>query len=396
MKRRTFLAASSTVLLTPHLSFAAASKRRVAVIGHSGRGNYGHGLDTVWQQIPETEIVGVADGNQVGLATELIKLKTTKGFSDYREMLEQTKPEFVTVAPRHADQHHDMILAAIESGVKGIYCEKPFVRTPAEADSLIAAAKKHGTKIAVAHRNRYHPALPQIDQLIASGEMGKLLEIRGKGKGDRRGGGEDLWVLGTHIVNLFTYFAGAPKSCSAIMLQDGKPVTAADVKPGAEGLGPLAANELHARYVMQGGPIAYYDSVANDGTAGNGYCFQLIGSKGVVTWHIDRDPVAHFAPGNPWDPALPPRKWLPITSAGVGKEETQPEVIKQVHNHVLAVRDLIDAVDGNRPPICDIQEGATTVEMVCGVFESHRRDGQAVEIPLAERGNALTKLSTEN
>ncbi|MFN5897235.1 MAG: gfo/Idh/MocA family oxidoreductase, partial [Planctomyces sp.] len=26
---------------------------RVAVIGHTGRGNYGHGLDTMWQQIPE-------------------------------------------------------------------------------------------------------------------------------------------------------------------------------------------------------------------------------------------------------------------------------------------------------------------------------------------------------
>lgn len=394
MKRRTFLAASSAVLLTPHLSFAAEAKRRVAVIGHTGRGNYGHGLDTVWLQMPETEIVGLADANPVGLAASMAKLKTTKGFAGFREMLDQTKPEFVTVAPRHPDQHHDMIMAAIESGVKGVYCEKPFVRTPAEADSLIAAAEKHGTKVAIAHRNRYHPALAQIDQLMSSGEMGKLLEIRGKGKGDRRGGGEDLWVLGTHIVNLFAYFGGAPQTCSAIMLQDGKPVTAADVKPGAEGLGPLAANELHARYLMEDGTIAYYDSIANDDTAGNGYCLQLIGSKGVVTWHIDRDPIAHFAPGNPFDPALPPRKWLPITSVGVGKEETNPEQIKQVHNHVLAVRDLIDAVDDAREPICNIHEGATTVEMVCGVFESHRQNGQAVELPLAERDHPLAKLTS--
>ncbi|WP_234824295.1 Gfo/Idh/MocA family protein [Bremerella cremea] len=392
LKRRTFLAASSAVLLTPHLSFAAETKRRVAVIGHTGRGNYGHGLDTVWQQVPEVEIVGVADANPAGLIAEMAKLKTTQGFDDYQEMLEQTKPEFVTVAPRYADQHHDMVLAAIESGVKGIYCEKPFVRTPGEADSLLAAASQHGTKVAVAHRNRYHPALAQIDQLIASGEMGQVLEIRGKGKGDRRGGGEDLWVLGTHIVNLFTYFAGPPKTCSAVMLQEGKRVTSADVKPGAEGLGPLAANELHARYVMEDGTIAYYDSIANDGTAGNGYCLQLIGSKGIVTWHIDRDPVAHFTPGNPFDPALPPRKWLPITSAGVGKPENQPEVIRKVHNHVLAIEDLMAAVDEDRPPLCDIQAGVTTVEMVCGVFESHRQNSQAIKFPLAERGNALTKL----
>ena len=69
------------------------------------------------------------------------------------------------------------------------------VREPAEADELIAACDKHGAKIAVAHRNRYHPALKQIDQLLESGQLGRLLEIRGRGKGDRRGGGEDLEVV---------------------------------------------------------------------------------------------------------------------------------------------------------------------------------------------------------
>ena len=66
---------------------------------------------------------------------------------------------------------------------------------------MIAACEKRNVKLAVAHRNRYHPALAQIDKLIASGELGKMLEIRGRGKGDRRGGGEDLWVLGSHILN---------------------------------------------------------------------------------------------------------------------------------------------------------------------------------------------------
>jgi hypothetical protein len=33
-----------------------------------------------------------------------------------------------------------------------------------------------------------------------------------------------------------------------------------------------------------------------------------------------------------------------------------------------------------------------TVEMICGVFESHRQGGRAVAIPLKERGNALALL----
>ena len=59
--------------------------RRVAVIGHTGRGNYGHGLDVVWQQIEGVQIVAVADANRAGLANELKKLKIERGYADFRE-----------------------------------------------------------------------------------------------------------------------------------------------------------------------------------------------------------------------------------------------------------------------------------------------------------------------
>ena len=391
MKRRTFLTLAS---LATASGFAQKprSKRAVAVIGHTGRGNYGHGLDTVWQQIPDVEIVAVADGNESGLSAALKKLGVRNGYTDYRRMLVESKPQYVAVAPRHVDQHHDMAIAAIEAGAKGLYVEKPFCRTPAEADSLIAVCARHGAKIAVAHRNRYHPTLKQIDKLIERGDLGKLLEIRGRGKGDRRGGGEDLWVLGGHVMNLIHYFAGRPKSCSAIMLQDGDLVTASDVKTGAEGLGPLAANEVHARYETENGVIARYDSIANDGTEGKAYCLQLVGSGGVVTIHIDRDPLAHFSPGNPYQPSSKPRPWIPITTAGIGTPENRRDAVSNVHNHVLAVRDLIDACDSANQPLCDANAGALTVEMICAVFESHRLEGQAVRFPLRERENALTKL----
>ncbi len=391
MKRRSFLAASS-VIAASGMAQDVKPKRRVAVIGHTGRGNYGHGLDTVWQRFPEAEIVAVADADQPGLARELKKLGVERGYSDYQKMLAEVKPEFVSVAPRHADQHYDMALAAIEAGAKGLYVEKPFCRTPAEADSLIAACEKHGARIAVAHRNRYHPALAQIDKLIEDGELGKLLQIRGRGKGDRRGGDEDLWVLGGHVLNLVEYFAGRAKSCSAIMLKDGRQITAADVKPGAEGLGPLAANEVHARYETEKGIVAYYDSIANDDTNGQAYCMQLIGSRGTVTLHIDRDPLAHFTPGNPYRPTTEPRRWIPITTSGVGVPEDHKDKVAEVYNHVLGVRDLIDACDNGRQPLCDVHAGAATVEMICAVFESHRQGGKTVALPLKERENALQNL----
>ena len=392
MKRRTFLAAGSTVFVTSLLAKNPPLKLRVGVIGHTGRGNYGHGLDTVWLKVPETEIVAVADPNENGLANACKRLQTLNGFGDYRKMLRETKPDIVAVCPRHADQHHDMAMAAIEAGVRGIYIEKPFVRTPAEVDSLATACKKHGTKIAIAHRNRWHPMLAVIDKFIADGQLGKLLEIRARGKGDRRGGGEDLWVLGSHIMNLIHYFGGTPRTCSARMFQDGQPVTAAHVKPGNEGLGPLAGNSLHARYEMERGTIAYFDSIANDGTQNHGFGLHLIGSKGIIAIRADRQPFAYCVPGNPLGPTRESRPWIPFTTDGLGEAESKLEAVQAIHNHVTPAKDLVRAIHEDRQPLCNLAEGGMTVEMICGVFESHRQNGAAVPIPLKERDNALAKL----
>jgi predicted dehydrogenase len=307
-------------------------------------------------------------------------------------MLKELQPEFVSVCPRHADQQCAMALAAVEAGVKGIYVEKPFCRTPAEADRLLEASAERGARIAVAHRNAWHPVMTVIGRMIEDGELGKLLEIRGRGKGDRRGGSEDLWVLGSHVMNLLHRFGGDPVSCSAIMLQDGRRVVKEDVAEGPEGLGPLAGNEVHARYEMSKGVIATFDSIANDGTENAGFGVQLIGSKGIVSIQADRDPVAHFVPGNPFQPTREARPWIPITTAGVGVAEADPALVREVEEHVVAIRDLIAACDEGRAPRCDAGAGAATVEMICAVFESHRQGARAVGFPLEERENALLRL----
>lgn len=392
MKRRKFIASVAATSVLSKLAVAEEPKLRVGVIGHTGRGNYGHGLDTVWKSLPSScDITAVADANKAGLNKAKKKL-SVPGYSDYREMLSREKPDIVAVCPRHPDQHRDMMIAAIESGVRGIYVEKPFVRTPTEADQVISACQQHGTKVAVAHRNRYHPVLKTIDQLIADKVIGKVLEIRGRGKGDRRGGGEDLWVLGSHILNLFNYFGGAPKSCSSVMLQNDRYVKAADVKPGNEGLGPLAANELHARYEMERGMVAYFDSIANDGTKNKGFGLQIIGSAGRICIQADANPLAFLQRGNPLDPRATPKPWEPISSAGPGKPEPNPTRIKHVSHHVAAAEDLVNCIRTNGEPLCNARDGRTTVEMICGVFASHREGGKAVSFPLAERGNALTGL----
>ncbi len=98
-----------------------ANDYRMGVIGSTSRGNYGHGLDTVWREFPKTKVVAVADDNRNGQAKAVKLLGNPKGFADYLQMLEKEKMDFVSICPRWVDQHRYMIVAAAESGVHGIY-----------------------------------------------------------------------------------------------------------------------------------------------------------------------------------------------------------------------------------------------------------------------------------
>ncbi|MGE0412477.1 MAG: Gfo/Idh/MocA family protein [Verrucomicrobiales bacterium] len=395
MPRRTFLSSALAVAAAaPGLtSRAGGGPLRVAVIGHTGRGNYGHGIDTVWLHLPETKIVAVSDPDEKGRADALKRLQTTEGYADYRGMLEKVRPDLVAVCPRHVDQHRDMVLTAVAAGAKGIYIEKPFCRTLEEADEIVTACAKTKTKLAVAHRNRYHPVMPVVAKMVADGAIGRFLELRARGKEDSRGGSLDLWVLGSHLMNLMHFFGGTPLACSATVLQNGRPVTKAEVKEGDEGVGPLAGNEVHARFEMQQGLPGFFDSIQGAGTSSAGFGLQLIGTEGIIDVRTDKEPAAQWLAGSPFRPSPEPRAWVPITSGGPGKPEPLADIRTLVAAHVLPGRDLLAAIRDDRPALCSAEDGRITLEMIMAVFESHRLGGARVTLPLQNRLNPLGLLS---
>lgn len=382
MNRRHVLTSLIPALASPAIASSGNPKLTVAVIGHTGRGNYGHGLDTMWLKIPAVEIVAVADEDAAGLAGALKKLGVTQGFADYRQMLSKVKPDIVAIGPRHVDQHRDMLLTAIKFGAKGIYIEKPFVRSPAEADDVIAAAQETGVKIAIAHRNRYHPALAMAAKLIADGAIGRVLEMRGRGKEDPRGGSLDMWVLGSHVMGVALALGGASRACTAGVYQGGKPVTKSDVKEGDEGIGPLAGDEVHARFEMTNGVPFFFDSIkdgrlkkpAYDDPASFG--LQVFGNAGVIDFRMDQEPFA----------------WIQTGSEARKPVLADKDIAKQVSSHETAGLDLIAAIQENRAPLCDAVHGREITEMISAVFESHRLNGQRVTFPLKVRQNPLTLL----
>src|SRR5262249_3733790 len=224
-----------------------AKNYRVAVIGRPGKGNYGHGLDTVGLELDNVEVVAVADENEKGRSAAASRLKAKHAYADYREMLAKEKPQIVSVADRWLDAHRDMVVACAEAGAS-IFLEKPMCRTLAEADQMVAACERHHVKLAIAHQTRYSPRLTRVKEIITGGQLGDLLELRGRGKEDARGGGQDLMVLGTHIMDLMRFLTGDPRWCFARVSRNGRPVTRADVQEGAEGIGPIAGDRIMATY----------------------------------------------------------------------------------------------------------------------------------------------------
>lgn len=392
--RREFIK-SSAFLAAASLADPGTRKEqvlRVAVIGHTGRGNYGHGLDTLWLNYPGCEIAAVADPDAAGLEKARERLKGARGYRDYREMLKTERPDIVCVAPRHIDQHRDMVLAAVNAGAKGIYMEKPFCRDLKEADEIAEACRARGTKLALAHRNRYYPALAAAGDMVDSGQLGKVLEVRARGKEDHRGGALDLWVLGSHVLNLIPLFTGAFISCSASLQNDTKPVGREDLYEGDEGVGLIGGNRLHARFYTEKGIPVYFDSIKNAGVREGNFGFQILGTAGVLDIRIDTVPLVKFLPVNPFFPQSGRPEWIAVTSGGVGAEEPVTAIRTDIEGHHAAIRDLLNAVRTGAAPLCNEVEGRATVEAIMGAFESHRQRGAVVPFPLPVAENPLKYL----
>ena len=381
MKRRDFLSLSALVLSAALLRAQSAERPlTVGIIGHTGQGNYGHGEDVVWLKIPQTKIIAVADADAKGLTIEAKKLGGVKAYPDYKVMLAEAKPDIAAICARHIHEHRDMIVAAIEAGVKGIYIEKPFVRTLAEVDEIVKLCAAKGVRLAIAHRNRYHPVLATVQRLVAAGEIGELKEVRVRGKQDQRGGGLDLWVLGGHGFNLATLFTGPATSCEATILVEGRPATKADIHPGDEGVGLIVGDEVHARYETRSGIPLYFDSKKGTWTTGTPFGTRLIGTKGVISLQIDEEPLAILERDG---------TKIPITTAGIGKPEPIQDIKFVNGGHHGAVRDLLAAIADKREPLCGPEAGRETVELTLAVFASFAADGKKVTLPLADRQHPL-------
>jgi len=394
MQRRDFLKTTilgTTALSTTNSIYAKTNSPpyRVAIIGHTGRGNYGHGLDVVWKDIGPARVVAVADPDPKGRAAAAKRTQAHKTYADYHEMLVREKPHIVSVAPRWLDQHRDMVLACAEHNCH-VFLEKPMCQDLAQADEMIAAMEKRNLKLAIAHQTRYSPALQNARNLIQDGLLGDILEFRGRGKEDRRGGGEDLMVLGTHIMDLMRFFGGDPQWCFATVRQNQKVVTKNEVQNGNEGIGPLAGDEIHAMYRFGKVSMGYFSTHKTKHGAAKRFGLWIYGSKGILTTSTGAVPEAYFIDDPSWQPGRSGVKWKHLTSEGIDKPEPLNDPRHHFGNCQIA-RDLIHAIETDVQPKGSMYDGRAALEMILATYESHRQNA-SVTLPLKNRQHPLGLL----
>ena len=141
-----------------------------------GRAGYGMHLPET-QQFPELfEVVAACDIARERLGNFAQKAPGARLYSDGDAFLADPGVELFAVAVR-SPQHVDYDIRALATG-KYVLAEKPFAISVAGLRKLLAAEKKHPGKLIMRHNRRFEPAFNHIREIIGSGILGEVFEIK--------------------------------------------------------------------------------------------------------------------------------------------------------------------------------------------------------------------------
>jgi predicted dehydrogenase len=168
---------------------------------------------------------------QEPLAYEAAKaLGDQSGFSvssSYEDAISNANVDAVILCTPHK-LHSAQITAAAKAG-KHVFCEKPLCLTLDDAIAAVAACKAAGVLLGIGHERRFEPAIMDLRQRIANGELGTILQIEGNFSQDKFFAlAPDNWRLskelapcgplsatGIHLVDLAVAILGPAQSVLA-------------------------------------------------------------------------------------------------------------------------------------------------------------------------------------
>jgi predicted dehydrogenase len=174
-----------------------------------------------------TTLRKLADAN-IERAVELAAEYEGQAVSDWQRLVDDPSLDIIVVSTPNA-YLAPIAIAALESG-KHVLVEKPPGRNLEEAGRIAAAQRSSGKVLKVGFNHRYHPALARVYQLMSTGAIGEIFNLRARyGHGGRPGyekewrgdpqlaGGGELTDQGVHLVDLVNWMLGMPQRAFCLL-----------------------------------------------------------------------------------------------------------------------------------------------------------------------------------
>jgi len=182
--------------------------------------------------MPDVEIVGLQDPSEKIVAQRASELGRPPTFTDYRVMLERTKPDFVLALGRHRAMpeiaHH-----LLDAGYPFVM-EKPIGLDATQVRGVAEKAAAKRAFAAIPLGQRYSPFTARAKRMLAEGRFGVISHIYCRLNrptsarypawdapwmlDPAEAGGGCLRNLGTHCLDLFLHLTGEPARVTGAQL----------------------------------------------------------------------------------------------------------------------------------------------------------------------------------
>ncbi|GAA4676752.1 Gfo/Idh/MocA family protein [Frondihabitans cladoniiphilus] len=255
-----------------------------------------------------TRLVVAADPVPASQAEAVNLLGYERAVADYHEVLADPEVDVVSIcAPNFL--HKEMALAAAAAG-KPFWIEKPMGRSAAESAEIAAAVAAAELVTAVGFNYRHAPAVEKARDLIRSGALGRVTNVRGAFFADyssdpagaltwrfirERAGSGVLGDLLSHGLDLAQYLVGRIGSATSLtetfITERAKPSgAAASHFSRAEGTPEPVENEDYAALLIRfdNGAVGTFESSRISIGPRADYSIEVYGTKGSLRWNFQR------------------------------------------------------------------------------------------------------------
>lgn len=299
------------------------------------------------------EVVSAADTDAGRLRAFGERYGVEAVYEDYREMLDTVRPDIVSVCA-WAPERRKMVLDSIASGVKGIWCEKAFATSLAEAREMTEACRSSGTTLIVSHLRRWSGEYARAKEIIETGGIGELKSIVAHFSGS-------MVHTGTHAFDILRWFAGDAEWVEG------------EVEEAVSGAGEVweIDTDRGGRATI-GFENGVYATVHGDSRDYFFFEFDVIGTRGRI--RIGNNRLLELY-----------RRGESRNYEGVKELYREPfEGFERKNIWTGALENLMDCMEGKGENGNSPIDGTAALELAIGVHASSRKGGARVALPLGD------------